>query len=186
MDYFFVAYYKGKISTEGVVTFLGETWIGEECSRKVFGKERQYNYLSLVKSGVSSLFEELKKNESDKTYIPNFTAAADSLVLKCEYLLREFCNRLGIPTFKGKTEKEEHIKMEKLLDDSDLKDHLTEDDHFFIKFILTEKIGYNLRNKIAHGLMDDIEYGIEHAVLPLIIILKLSQYRFIRAETPKL
>ena len=49
---------------------------------------------------------------------------------------------------------------------------------YFIKFLLTEKAGYNLRNRVAHGLMDSNEYNIETVLLPLIIILKLGNYQF--------
>jgi hypothetical protein len=44
---------------------------------------------------------------------------------------------------------------------------------------LTEKAGYNLRNKVAHGLMDNVEYGLEYPILAIIIILKLSNYQFV-------
>ena len=46
--------------------------------------------------------------------------------------------------------------------------------------MLIAKPGYNLRNKIAHGLMDNIEYGLNHPILALIIILKLSNYEFVK------
>lgn len=74
--------------------------------------------------------------------------------------------------------------MEKTLDDllNDLDGKLSADDHFFIKFILTEKAGYNLRNKIAHGLMDNVEYGLEYPILAIIIILKLSNYQFVSTK----
>jgi len=111
--------------------------------------------------------------------VPNFIAATDSLVLKSEYLLREICTFLGIHTFKPNVRKP-GIIMEKTLDDLliDLKGKISEDDHFFIKFVLSDKVGYNLRNKLAHGLMDNIDYQLEHVLLAIIIILKLSNYQF--------
>ena len=107
--------------------------------------------------------------------------ATDSLVLKAEYFLRKFCEFLNIPTFKPK-DKGVDIKMERTLDDilsdNEIKNALTPDDYFFIKFILIEKAGQNLRNRIAHGLMDNVEYGLEYPILAIIIILKLSNYQF--------
>jgi hypothetical protein len=107
-------------------------------------------------------------------------SSTDSLVLKAEYFLREFCYSLGIATFK-QNPKQQNIIMEKTLDDllNYLDGKLSADDHFFIKFILTEKAGYNLRNKVAHGLMDNVEYGLEYPILAIIIILKLSNYQFV-------
>ena len=70
--------------------------------------------------------------------------------------------------------------MEKTLDNllDDLQGKISDNDHFFIKFILTEKAGYNLRNRIAHGLMDNVDYGLEYPIFSLIVILKLSNYQF--------
>ena len=70
--------------------------------------------------------------------------------------------------------------MEKLLDEllADLKGKLEEEDRFFIKFFLSEKAGYNLRNRVAHGIMDDDEYGVENVFLVLTMILKLASYEF--------
>lgn len=107
-------------------------------------------------------------------------SVTDSFVLKAEYFLREVCQLLRVPTFKPNP-RQSGIIMEKTLDDllTGLEGKLTDDDHFFIRFILTEKAGYNLRNRIAHGLMDNTEYSLEYTLLSIIIILKLSNYQFI-------
>jgi hypothetical protein len=57
---------------------------------------------------------------------------------------------------------------------ADLKGKLEEEDRFFIKFFLSEKADYNLRNRVAHGLM----YGVENVFLVLTMILKLASYEF--------
>lgn len=76
--------------------------------------------------------------------------------------------------------------MEKLIDDlfNDLK-HSTEnptnfdeEDRLFIRYVLTEKTGLNLRNKVAHGLLDFNEYSFENILLLFCIIMKLSKYKF--------
>lgn len=47
------------------------------------------------------------------------------------------------------------------------------------KYVLSEKMGLNLRNEVAHSLMDFFEYRFQHVVVLFCIILKLSKYRFI-------
>ena len=183
LQLFIEAFRAGKISTDAIVAVLKETWLGQNNTRRSSGREININYLTLIESGLKSLFAELHQWNSIQGYLPNLVSATDSLVLKAEYLLREFVNRLGLPTFKPNP-RNSAIIMEKTLDDllNVLEGELSEDDHFFIKFVLTEKAGYNLRHRIAHGLMDNIDYGLEYPVLALIIILKLSSYQFIEEK----
>ena len=175
---FMEAFHAGKISAKAIKKFLSNTWYNYE-TRKIYGKEVSISSLALIESGINSLFYELNFWKTEKGYIPNFVSATDSLVLKVEFIIREFAAKIGKPTFRPKP-KEPEIIMEKLLDEllRDLEDSITEDDLYFIKFLLTEKAGYNLRNRVAHGLMDSNEYNIETVLLPLIIILKLGNYQF--------
>lgn len=168
-----------QITVEGVIAHLRQRWIGQSFNRKINGRNYALTYLSVIEPGIRSLFRELKQWQTEAGYLPNLILATDNLVLKAEYLLREFTAKIGLPTFKPRP-KESDVIMERTLDDllKGLEDKLTEDDHYFIKFILTEKAGYNLRNRVAHGLMDDFDYGLEYPVLALIIILKLSNYQF--------
>jgi len=179
IQYFIEALRADKISANGIIRLLNQTWMGEDVSRRSNGRDINFSYIKLIESGINSFFDELLKWKADPNYYPNFVSATDSLVLKAEYFLREFCYFLGAPTFKAK---DSNIVMERTLDDiledKKIKTALTQDDHFFIKFILTEKAGYNLRNKIAHGLMDNVDYGLEYPILSILIILKLSNYQF--------
>lgn len=179
IEYFIEAFKLDKISSNTVISLLNQTWLGKGGMRTVNGNDVAFSYIKLLEPGINSIFIELNQWKETPGYLPNFVSATDSLVLKAEYLLREFCYRLGIPSFKPKA-RDPNIIMEKTLDDLllDLDGKLKEDDHFFIKFILTEKAGYNLRNRIAHGLMDNVDYGMEYPLLALIIILKLSNYQF--------
>ncbi len=183
IQYFIEAFRTDKISANSIISLLNQTWMGEDASRQSNGKDFKFSYLKIVESGINSFFDELLKWKDDPDYYPNFVSATDSLVLKVEYFLREFCYFLGIPTFKPNP-RQQGIIMEKTLDNllDDLEGKISDNDHFFIKFILTEKAGYNLRNRVAHGLLDNVEYGLEHPLLAIIIILKLSNYQF---STPK-
>ena len=103
---------------------------------------------------------------------------------KNEYILRFFCMLIGIPTFIDKVKGSNTFKMEKNIDEllrslENRSDNLTgfETEHLiYFKFILSKKTGYNLRHKIAHGLMDLFEYSILNPLLMITIFLKLSIY----------
>ncbi|MEI7725055.1 MAG: DUF4209 domain-containing protein [Bacteroidota bacterium] len=179
VQYFIEAFRADKISAKSIISLLNQTWMGEDVSRQSNGRDIKFSFIKLIESGINSFFDEVLKWKADPSYYPNFVSATDSLVLKVEYFLREFCYFLGIATFKPNP-RQQGIIMEKTLDNllEDLEGKISDNDHFFIKFILTEKAGYNLRNRVAHGLMDNVDYGIEFPLLALIIILKLSNYQF--------
>jgi hypothetical protein len=179
LQYFIEAFRAEKISSNGILNLLSQTWMGEDVVRRSNGRDTNFSYIKLIESGINSFFDELNKWKANASYYPNFVSATDSLVLKAEYFLREFCYFLGFATFK-QNPRQQGIIMEKSLDNllEDLEGKISDDDHFFIKFILTEKAGYNLRNRVAHGLMDNVDYGLEYPILSIIIILKLSNYQF--------
>lgn len=179
MQYIFEALKVNKLNVSAIIEALEESWLNEPKYRIINGRKININYLETIKPGIMSLFSELEKWNAEEGYVPNFILSTDSLVLKIEYLLREICLKLGIPTFRPKP-REPDIIMEKTLDDllRSLEDKLTEDDWFFIKFILTEKVGENLRNRVAHGLLDNTDYGIIYPIFALLCILKLSSYKF--------
>jgi hypothetical protein len=171
----------GKLNASSIIAFFESTWINEKAVRRVNSDDRPISHLALLKPGIEILFSEMEKWLAGNGHIPDFVLATDSLTLKVEYLLREICMKLGIVTFKQRPDnKGQKIVMEKLFDDliRDLRTSLGDDHYFFIKFIMSDKIGLNLRNQIAHGLMDNIEYGPESPFLILSILLKLAGYTF--------
>ncbi|UOQ69584.1 DUF4209 domain-containing protein [Hymenobacter volaticus] len=173
------AYKVDKFSAEGVLQHLATTWIGEPRPVREHGRESSTQPLRLLIPGVRVLFSELDAWRTGRAEEPNFIAATDSLVLKVEYLLRYLCDLLGIPTFRPKRDGVVHEKLlDELLRDLSEDGRLDADDLFYIRFYLQEKVGQNLRNRIAHGLMDETEYGLENAFLVLTMILKLANYEF--------
>ncbi len=77
-----------------------------------------------------------------------------------------------------------HVWKEKTIIDlkPDQKTNFDEEDRILIKFVLTEKAGLNLRNVVAHGLMDIYEYSFEQIVILFCIIVKLSKYKFVETK----
>jgi hypothetical protein len=96
--------------------------------------------------------------------IPNYILAIDSLTLKIEGILRDFCEFSDITTFSTRREKTGIIVKEKdvnaLLHDTKLKEILGNDNILLLRFLLIEKGGYNLRHNVAHSLMTYWEYNI--------------------------
>lgn len=171
------AYKAGKLNQSGVMAYLADSWLGQPRPVREHGATSLTYPLRLLESGIRIIFQELSRWRAGETDDPDFIAATDSLVLKVEYILRYMCDLLGVTTFRPK---KDGIVHEKLLEEllRDLTAYLDPEDLFFIRFHLHEKAGQNLRNRVAHGLLDDNEYGVEKAFIVLSIILKLASYEF--------
>lgn len=182
--YFFLeAFKEEKITFDGIKKFLENTWIGQEINRSYNNQNVTIVPFELIKPSINLFMKELSLWKEKPGYNPEIIPIIDSLVLKVEALLRYFCGRLGISTFKLK---DNGLVIESNLDEilaaledkPDRKTNFLEEDRKFIKYILSEKAGENLRNKIAHGLMDSFEYSIDKAILAFTIIMRLSKYTF--------
>lgn len=186
-QFFIEAYKAGKINYKSVIEYLETTWLNEPIFRKYHSKTVEIKPLDTLKPSLKRLFSELDLYFQDNNYQCDFVTVTDSLSLKIEQLLRNLCEKIGITTFKLRDKRGDKLVMEKLLDDilSDLKHteekptNFSEEDRIFIKYVLTEKAGLNLRNQIAHGLMDVNEYTWGNILLLFCIVMKLSKYKFI-------
>lgn len=187
MHQFFIEAYKaGKISYSSILTYLEKTWLNEPIIRNYNGEAFGIVPLDLIKPGIKRVFIELDSFLADNNYELDYVTITDSLVLKIETLIRNFCEKIGIATFKTRQKGKDKLVMEKLLDDllADIKNSdinhtgFDEEDRIFIKYVLSEKAGLNLRNQVAHGLMDINEYSFSNIILVLSIILKISKYSF--------
>lgn len=187
MYYFFIEAYKaGKISYSIIVHYLEQTWLNEPIGRSYNGETFVIVPIDLIKPGIKRFFTELDSFYADNNYEFDYVTITDSLVLKIETLIRNFCEKIGIATFKTRQKSNDKLVMEKLLDDllSDIKSSernhtgFDEEDRILIKYVLSEKAGLNLRNQVAHGLMDVDEYSSLNIIVVICIILKISKYSF--------
>ncbi|MFA5010547.1 MAG: DUF4209 domain-containing protein [Ignavibacteria bacterium] len=171
-----------KLNHDLIYNYLETTWIGKTYKKMYNGKYYDIKPLEIVNPGLILIFDEFEKAISDYEHKPNLVCAIDSLTLKIEYLLRYFCEELGIATYKDKN-MELNLKEEKniydFLSDEKLKTSILQDDIFFIKYVLLSKMGKNLRHNVAHGLMDFHDYDSYYAILLICIIMKLSSYQFV-------
>lgn len=189
MTQFFIEAYKAKkLSYNTTLSYLEKTWFNDKIKRNYINQSVDIKPIDLIKPGIKRIFEELDLlfKDNENTYEPDFITIIDSLTLKIEGLLRGFFEKIGIETFKTRLKGKHKLVMEKQLDDllSDLQPKtdnetvMLEEDRIMLKFVLSEKAGLNLRNNIAHGLMDHNEYKFETVVILFSLIMKLSNYLF--------
>jgi len=195
MHRFFIEAYKAKkLNYASVLSYLEGTWFNEVIVRNYHGQTVDVKPIDTLKPGLKRVFEELDKFFADNSYQCEFVTVTDSLTLKVEGLLRYFCEKIGIATYKTRQKGSDKLVMEKLLDDlladiahepplkPEQKTNFDEEDRILIKYVLAEKAGLNLRNAVAHTLMDIFEYSFEHVVILFCIIIKLSKYKFIETK----
>lgn len=190
INFFIEAYRAEKLSFDSVMRYLETTWFNDTIIRKYNGLDVEVKPIDTLKPGLKQIFKELDKCYANENYECDFVTIIDSLTLKIEGLLRYFCEKIGIATFKTRTKGKNKLVMEKQLDDlladvahkpksrPNQETEFDEEDRMMIKFVMTEKAGINLRNKVAHGLMDFDEYNVGMVVIILSLILKLSKYSF--------
>jgi hypothetical protein len=107
----------------------------------------------------------------------------DSLALKIEGMLRDICEFNGILTYELKQDRQgrtisQEKDIHKLLYEEEIQKLFDKNDLLFLKFLLVEKAGYNLRHKVAHSLMSFYEYNINYMNLLVLAILKFGKYDF--------
>jgi hypothetical protein len=191
-QFFINAYEDKKLSHDSVMSYLESTWFNDDITRDYNGREVKIKPISTIKPGLSRIFQELDRFYDEESYECDFVTIIDSLTMKIEGILRNFCEKIGIPTFKASTKGSNELMMEKTLDvllaeiahkpDSNQITNFDEEDRIMIKYVLSEKTGLNLRNKVAHGLMDINEYNLGLVVILFSLIMKLSKYKFIETK----
>lgn len=159
-----------------------KTWFNTPIEWLKQGDSHKTILLNSILPGIEHFFGELDKKVKDNNYIPNFILCSDSLVLKVELTLRYFAKVIGKHTFKYIDNKGGGVITyeEKSLGDllESLKDSLDPTDYMMIRYLVNEKGGLNIRNRIAHGLVDDDEYSPVYPLTLLMIMLRLSHYEF--------
>lgn len=189
-EIFFAAIHKNKMSTRVLLEFFKEhSWFGKNIPKKLSNnKIIQYNWLSLIAPALNEYFIQMQYYFQNPANLPNLVICIDSLTLKIEGLLRDICRFAGVTTFRPtKDRKGRNIVREKdidaLLHEEPVKKLFDEDDLLFFRFLLVEKAGFNLRNRIAHSLMLFQEYGINYMHLLIMALLRLGKYDFVKKET---
>jgi len=102
-------------------------------------------------------------------------------------MLRDLLRIARVPTFRPKsyrkgrtTTEEKHIG--ELLYDKSISSLFEENELFFLRFLLVEKSGYNLRARIAHSLMLAEDYHLDYAHLLVLALLMLAKYDLVQND----
>ncbi|WP_270561529.1 DUF4209 domain-containing protein [Bacteroides cellulosilyticus] len=185
-ELFKAAVKSGRLTYESTISYLENTWLNESIERNYNGTTKIVIPLDTIKPGIKRIFEEFNNAVKDEKYVCDFVTIIDSLTLKIEGVLRFFIERLGIPTFATRRTKTGSVIMEKLFDDiiADLQNTpekpigFEEDHRTLIKYVMSEKIGWNLRNEVAHALLQIEDYTPDKVIVLFCLILKLSKYSF--------
>ncbi len=187
-EIFFAAIRENKLSTDILLSFLSRySWFGKNISKKLANQTIKYNWLNLIAPSLHEYFFQIQYCFCDPNYLPNLVLSIDSLTLKIEGLIRDICQAFGVTTFYMTKDSEcRNITREKdihaLLYEEPIKKLFDEDDLLFLKFLLVEKAGSNLRHKIAHSLMLFQEYSIDYMHLLILALLRLGKYDFVKKE----
>lgn len=173
-----------KLSYYSLISFLRKnSWFGTELNKNISLKEKiSYNWLQLLGEPLREYFNQLTLySDFNQKYQPSFILCIDSLTIKIEGLLRDLFTLNNIPTTKIETDKNGlNITKEKdinvLLHEEFVTEIFNSNEIALFKFVLTENLGLNLRNKIAHSLIYPQEYSIQIMNILFMLILKLSKY----------
>jgi hypothetical protein len=177
--------HKGTISYSTVKSKLENSWLNEPLEWLRNGEPHSTVLLNAVLPGLDNLFFELGQWAKDSSYKPNFILCSDSMATKVEMILRYMCKTVGIPTFRYDEQRGVILTDEKPLGKllESLENILLVDDVLIINHLINEKGGLNIRNHIAHGLMDADEYSATIPLTLLSIILRLSEYRLTNKQS---
>lgn len=192
-EIFLEALRKEKLSSEIVADFLQKhSWYGKSFEKKMpDGETIAFNWLGFLAPAIHEYFYQMRIFLlNPATNHPNFILTIDSLILKLEGLVRDLCEFSGITTFyTTKDNKGRNLVKEKdinaLLYDEDIKKLLDEDELLFLRYLLIEKAGLNLRNKIAHSLVNIHDYNFESMGLLMLALLRLARYDFVSKNDEK-
>jgi len=174
---------KGNITTHDFTKFMREkTWLGQNITRTFRqGEEEVYNWLNLIMPSINEYLVQLYFYLTNQNNHLNFVLCIDSLALKIEGILRDMVNMGGGTSFFFTPDKSGNsIAREKdinaLLREDVIKKLISKDDLLFLKYLLVEKAGLNLRNKVSHSLFRHAQYySIDYMNLLIVAILRLAK-----------
>ncbi len=168
----------GKLTFENFIIFLKQrTWLGKPHTRiDLGGESTNIDWIKLVAPSIVEYFVQTKSNLENKFYTPDYTLCIDSLALKLEGLLRNFCERLNIATNVAGRVGIQEANINQVLEIEGLKNYFDEDDFALFKYILLNEGGTNLRNNVAHCFYNQDDYVRSKMHLLLAALLRIGKY----------
>lgn len=178
------AFISGKLGYPNVLSYLkSESWLGQEFQFNIQNDSKlKGRWLTQIAPSIVEFFVALDHFYFSQKSISNLIPAIDSVTVKIEGIIRTLAEYSNIDTFIIKNDKSgrsisEEKDLNKLLTDPEITNLLGKNDTLFLRFLFTEKSGFNLRNKVAHSLMTFEDYSIGTFMLIFLALLKLGKFR---------
>lgn len=167
--------------------FFNSTWFSENCSLLSTDSSDRDLIVpqDVLLPSIKGLFDEIRiidVNLGSNSLIPFI----DSLVLKIEFIVRLIVKSCDLSTTNIRSSYESSemtfeqlinaLPFERFVDVWFGSPNLAENDKFLLNYLFTRN-GLNLRNRIAHGLIDNNIYSVDNALLLFYCIIRLAKYR---------
>lgn len=149
-------------------------------------KRIQYNWSATIISIFETYFKELEKwFENPEEYYPYLVTITDSFVLKFETWIRYYLECYKQPTISSLPHENGIIRekdLNYLLYDDFIIKKFDFNDLLYFRYLFIAKEGWNLRNDIAHGILNPKQYTVELFNWVFFAFLRLSKYDFPNTE----
>jgi uncharacterized protein DUF4209 len=170
----------GNLTFENFIEFIAtKSWIGKPHLKYDLGGEgKAINWIGLLSPSIVEFFIQIQGWVSSKYYKPSFVLCVDSLTLKFEGLLRDFCERMSIPTSVSRQKGMQEAYIHNVLDNEIIKMFFNEDDLLLFNYLFSTDSGLNIRNNVAHCFYDYEEYHPDQMLLLIAALLRLAKYDY--------
>jgi len=169
------AYLEEKITPNIILNYLNEhSWLGQTFIPQI----GENIFFSMIIPAINSYFNEWELSYVYNIPQPHFVLTIDSLILKLEGIIKliyKMQKPIKKPTKKSTLEDK---NLNDILEDDEF-NLLPKEDLFFLRYLLIDKTGLNLRNKVAHSIMKKEDYNISNANLLIVALLKLCAFELI-------
>lgn len=170
----------GSLTFENFIEFIAKkSWIGKpHIKYDLEREEKPINWIALLSPSIVEFFIQIQGWVSSKYYKPSFVLCVDSLTMKFEGLLRDFCKRINVPTSVSRRKGMQEAYIHNVLDNEIIKTFFNEDDLLLFNYLFSTDSGLNLRNNVAHCFYDYEEYHPEQMYLLIAALLRLAKYDY--------
>lgn len=163
----------GKLNFPKLKRTLQKTAFGIEFDLVRGESILKYTWLSLVDAGLAEFFKQFKKEINNKQ--SDWRITIDFLAPKFEAILRDIVENAGGEVTRVKDNGDTELKpLEELLSSTVISEIFNADDLLLFRHTFS-KVGYNIRNDVAHGLYKPCDYTLPRAILVFLCILRLNK-----------
>jgi hypothetical protein len=156
--------------------FKQHTWLGEVFETpNLLGKTRKEHWLSLLEPAIRVYFDALCAHVNEEKELQPPVLFVDSVVIKLEGMLRRIFTDAGIPTVKIIRDVQRESDINDFLNHEKIHNWFDENTLAFLRFVLIDKGGLNLRHEVSHALLNLEDYdGFGQAELLFVALLRIA------------